>query len=727
MSEENNSKFRMIAKTYEGLEEVLVKELEELGASDIKVLRRAVEFYGDLKLMYEANYWLRTAVSILKPIAAFEVEDEKDLYDKIYGIKWLNYFDLGKTFAVQATVNNHETLTHSQYAALKVKDAIADQFRYYFNQRPDVDPKNANININVYISGKQCEVAINSSGMPLFKRGYKVEMHRAPLNEVLAAGMILLAGWDKNSNFIDPMCGSGTLLIEAALMAYNFPPQFMRHNFNFQYWSDYDPTIWREIKGEDLKKQRDFEYKIIGGDISSKNLEIAQHLITHMKFHKDIDLVQSDIRDHKAPDDGNKGWIVTNPPYGERLHSKDLLGLYEKIGTAFKHNFPGYTAALISSDVEAVKMIGLKPIKKRELYNGGLLCKFNTYDLYEGSKKEKKQVVATDETEESHDESELTEEVVNDITNLFNDGSEMKGYDPLAHAKELEEKAARWEKEKQERKDRWAKNKDEERDRKRDDKRAKRESREDGRGQERGQGRGDGREYRAREYKGREYKEPEERGEGQGREERGEGRGQGREERGESREHRGREYKSRDDRGRDDKGRGGKREFKRELGKDHYNTRGRGDRPARSGKFGDPGKDDWKAKRYERLKKQREEESQKPRREQHAETKGDDWKSKRFDRFKKREEGEDVRKGSGDWKTKRRDDYKKDTGKDGSQGAKPGEGRRSSFKRGREEDGNKPWGNKSTGGSRRDSFKKKRDDDSKPKRDRGDYSGKKGR
>jgi putative N6-adenine-specific DNA methylase len=673
MSEENNNAFRMIAKTYEGLEEVLAAELKDIGASDIKVLRRAVEFYGDLKMMYKANYWLRTAVSILKPIAAFEVEDEKDLYDKIYGIKWMNYFDLGKTFAVQATVNNHETLTHSQYAALKVKDAIADQFRYYFNQRPDVDPKNANININIYISGKQCEVAINSSGMPLFKRGYKVEMHRAPLNEVLAAGMILLAGWDKNSNFIDPMCGSGTLLIEAALMAYNFPPQFMRHNFNFQYWSDYDPSIWRELKGEDLKQQRDFEYRIIGGDISSKNLEIAQHLITHMKFHKDIDLVQSDIRDHKAPDDGNKGWIVTNPPYGERLHSKDLLGLYEKIGTAFKHNFPGYTAALISSDVEAVKMIGLKPIKKRELYNGGLLCKFNTYDLYEGSKKEKKQSDDSEANVSESKEVELSEEEELNITNLFNDGSEMKDYDPLAHAKELEEKAARWEKEKQERKERWAKNKDEERERKRDDKRAKREDRED-------------------------------RGEWKPRGDREE-----------------REGFNRGDRRSSD--RGGKREFKRELGKDHYNTRGRGDRPARREKYGEDAGSDWKQKRYERLKKQREENSDRPKRDKkYGETKGDDWKSKRFDRFKKRGEDDDLKKGSGDWKSKRRDDYKKDTGKD--KPSRAGEGRRSSFKRGREEDGHKPWGKKSDG--KRD-FNKKRDDDSKPRKGRGDYSGKKGR
>ncbi len=692
IEEEENIKYRMIAKTYEGLEEVLAKELEELGASDIKLLRRAVEFYGDLKIMYKANYWLRSAVSVLKPIAAFEVEDEKDLYDKIYGIKWMNYFDLGKTFAVQATVNNHESLTHSQYAALKVKDAIVDQFRYYFNQRPDVDPKNANININVYISGKQCEVAINSSGIPLFKRGYKVEMHRAPLNEVLAAGMILLSGWDKKSNFIDPMCGSGTLLIEAALMAYNFPPQFMRRNFNFQYWSDFDPSIWREIKSEDLELQHDFEHHIIGGDISSKNLEIAQHLITHMKFHKDIELVQSDIRDHKAPDDGSKGWIVTNPPYGERLHSKDLLGLYEKIGTAFKHNFPGYIAALISSDVDAVKMIGLKPIKKRELYNGGLLCKFNTYDLYEGSKKEKKQDDIATDTENISDENTevVSEEAESNIVNLFNDGSEMKGYDPLAHAKEMEEKAARWEKEKQERKDRWAKNKDEEHEHKRDDKRAKRED-------------------RAEREDWKDSGEQEERG---------------------HREDRGGFDKRKGDRRSSD--RGGKKEFRRELGKDHYNTRGRGDeeQSPRSGKYGDPGKDDWKAKRFERLKKQREDGGDRSSSDKKfGKTKGEDWKSKRFDRFKKRGEDEDTRKGSGDWKTKRRDDFKKEVGKDGSKSSSAGEGRRSSFKKGREEDGEKPWGKKKHDGSksRRDDFKKKRDDDSKPKKSRDDYSGKKGR
>lgn len=670
IEEEQSAKYRMIAKTYEGLEEVLAKELEEIGATDIKTLRRAVEFYGDLKLMYKANYWLRTAVSVLKPIAAFEVEDEKDLYDKIYGIKWMKYFDLGKTFAVQATVNNHETLTHSQYAALKVKDAIADQFRYYFNQRPDVDPKNANININVYISGKQCEVAINSSGLPLFKRGYKVEMHRAPLNEVLAAGMILLSGWDKKSNFIDPMCGSGTLLIEAALMAYNFPPQFMRRNFNFQYWSDFDPTLWRDLLNEDLELQYDFEHHIIGGDISSKNLDIARHLITHMKFHKDIELVQSDIRDHKAPDDGQTGWIVTNPPYGERLHSKDLLGLYEKIGTAFKHNFPGYTAALISSDPDAVKMIGLKPTKKRELYNGGLLCKFNTYDLYAGSKKVKVESEGddTDAKEvQDGDTIEVEEPLVN-ITNLFNDGSEMEGYDPLAKAKEIEDKAARWEKDKQARKDRWEKNKDEEGERKKTQKNIKRE------------------EHRRSDEEEQPSSWTKERDSDKG----------GKFQRG----------GKRSDGGRD------KKEFKRELGKDHYNTRGKGD----------SNQDDWKSKRYERLKDQIEEEKKNPREnKKERETKGDDWKSKRFDRFKKRADDDEKTKGSDGWKTKRNDGYKKSEGKDGSNKSEPGGGRRASFKKGREEDGEKSWGNKSKGKSSGDKPKGRRDDKSDFKRKKEDF------
>ena len=378
--------YKMLAKTFEGLEEVLAKELTDIGAQNVQILRRAVSFEGDVKVMYEANLWVRTAISILKPIATFKAENEQELYDGVYAIKWFEYFDVGKTFSIDTVLVN-SNITHTKFAAYKAKDAIADQFRYYFNQRPDVGRQEADIFINVYISNNECIISLNSSGTPLFKRGYRQLGHRAPLNETLAAGLIKLSGWDMNSNFIDPMCGSGTLLVEAALMAYNFPPAFLREEFSFMNWTNYDPTIWRELKTEVYSKQKDFEYKIIGGDISASNLQIAREIITGIKFHKDIELVNCDIIDLQAPDNGKKGWLVSNPPYGERLKPEDLMGLYEKIGTALKHNFAGYSAWIISSDMEALKSIGLKTSKKIPLLNGALECRFNAYELYEGTKK----------------------------------------------------------------------------------------------------------------------------------------------------------------------------------------------------------------------------------------------------------------------------------------------------------------------------------------------------
>ncbi len=396
--------FKMLAKTFEGLEGVLAKELEDLGAKNVQMQRRAVSFEGDTKLMYKANLWVRTAISILKPIASFPAENEQALYDGIYAIKWFEYFDVGKTFSVDTVLVN-SNINHTKFAAYKVKDAIADQFRYYFNQRPDVGRKDADIFINAYISNNECVVSLNSSGTPLFKRGYRQAGHKAPINEVLAAGLIKLSGWDMKSNFIDPMCGSGTLLVEAALMAFNFPPAYQRESFSFMNWSNYDPTIWREIKSEIYDKQRDFDYQIIGGDISAENLNVAKEIITEMKFHKDIELKNIDVANHKAPDGDVKGWIVTNPPYGERLKSEDLEGLYAKLGTAFKFNFQGYSAWVISSDMQALKHIALKTSKKIPLLNGGLECKFNGYELYEGTKKQWKDNVnaVVDADSESND------------------------------------------------------------------------------------------------------------------------------------------------------------------------------------------------------------------------------------------------------------------------------------------------------------------------------------
>ncbi len=380
--------FRMLAKTLEGLEGVLAEELRALGAENIVEGRRSVSFEGDLKIMYSANYWLRTAISILKPIAKFKAEDEQALYDGIYAIKWYKYFDVGQTFAID-TVLVSSNIDHSQFASYKSKDAIVDQFNYLFHQRPDVDTKFADIRINVYISNNECEVSLNSSGNPLFKRGYRQGGHKAPINEVLAAGLIKLSGWDMNSNFIDPMCGTGTLLVEAALMAYNFPPQFLREEFAFKNWTNFDPSIWREIMKEVLPAQRDFEYRIIGGDISAKNLRYARDIIKTIKFHKDIELVNIDVAKHIPPQDDVKGVVIMNPPYGERLLSDDLLDLYSGIGDAFKKNFTGYKGWVISSDMTALKSIGLKTSIKIPMFNGALECRFNGYDLYEGTKREK--------------------------------------------------------------------------------------------------------------------------------------------------------------------------------------------------------------------------------------------------------------------------------------------------------------------------------------------------
>ena len=380
--------FRMLAKTLEGLEGVLAEELRALGAENIVEGRRSVSFEGDLKIMYSANYWLRTAISVLKPIATFKAEDEQALYDGIYGIKWYKFFDVGQTFAID-TVLVSSNIDHSQFASYKSKDAIVDQFNYLFNQRPDVDTKFADIRINVYISNNECEVSLNSSGNPLFKRGYRQGGHKAPINEVLAAGLIKLSGWDMNSNFIDPMCGTGTLLVEAALMAYNFPPQFLREEFAFKNWTNFDPSIWREIMKEVLPAQRDFEYRIIGGDISAKNLRYARDIIKTIKFHKDIELVNIDVAKHIPPQDDVKGVVIMNPPYGERLLSDDLLDLYSGIGDAFKKNFTGYKGWVISSDMTALKSIGLKTSIKIPMFNGALECRFNGYDLYEGTRREK--------------------------------------------------------------------------------------------------------------------------------------------------------------------------------------------------------------------------------------------------------------------------------------------------------------------------------------------------
>lgn len=392
---ETYSQQTFVAKTIAGLEDVLAGELIALGAQNVQKLHRAVSFEGDKRLMYRANYSLRTALRILVPLYTFQLADEDDLYRNIYDFAWENHLKVTSTLAVDAVVTDSE-LTHSHFVALRTKDAVCDRFRAQNNgRRPSVDTDNPDFRISVHINGNQCDVLADSSGASLHKRGYRVSNAEAPMSEVLAAGLILLTGWDKKSNFIDPMCGSGTLLIEAALIANNFPPGMYRKEFGFMRWNDFDPGLWDTVKQEAMDEQTEFDFKILGSDISGKNLSAAHANVKSARLHKDIQLSVSAFADVRPPKN-EPGIIVMNPPYGERIRTNDIIGLYRSIGDTLKQSFTGYTAWIISSDQMAIKFIGLKPARKFDVWNGPLECKFEKFELYRGSKK------FEDETGEDH-------------------------------------------------------------------------------------------------------------------------------------------------------------------------------------------------------------------------------------------------------------------------------------------------------------------------------------
>ena len=374
----------MLAKTMFGLEEVLAEELKNLGAQNIKILNRAVSFKGDKGFMYKANLNLRTALRILKPITHFQAFDNKDLYRKLCEIDWIKILDLDSTFATHATTHS-EFFTHSKYASLVMKDAIADTFMNKFNKRPNVDPVTPNVSINLHIAKNTCTVSLDSSGGSLHKRGYKSDTVTAPINEVLASGLILLSDWDKISDFYDPMCGSGTLLIEAALIAYNIPANIFRERFGFEGWKDFDKELWEIIREASLNKERNYEGKITGGDNFQKAVRISRRNIENALMHGNIQVTNSNFFETEI----NPGtFVMFNPPYGERI-DLGINDFYEKIGTTLKHNYHGCIIWLLSSDIENMKLIGLKPNRKIKLMNGDLECSFRKFEVYQGSRKKK--------------------------------------------------------------------------------------------------------------------------------------------------------------------------------------------------------------------------------------------------------------------------------------------------------------------------------------------------
>lgn len=378
----------LTAKTFSGMEDVLVDELTALGAKEVTKGTRVVYFRGEKSLIYKANYLCRTALRILKPIGVFTVRNEQELYDKVQKIDWPSLFDLKDTFMVNASVFNAK-LTHSQYVAQKTKDAIVDQFRDRFGRRPNVEKNNPTLTIDIHLNGNQCTVSLDSSGASLHKRGYRAEVDKAPLNEALAAGLILLSGWDKTGDFMDPMCGSGTLPIEAAMYAMNIPSGYYRRHFAFENWPDFDETLWKEVKNEANEQILEHDFPIIASDQSYKAYRIAQTNIRKAQLHKDITVINKPFE--KMNPESNKGILLFNPPYGERLKENDIVALYKHIGDVLKTKFKGYQAWIITSNLDAAKFIGLKPSKKFTVFNGPLESRFLKFEIYEGSKKASKQ------------------------------------------------------------------------------------------------------------------------------------------------------------------------------------------------------------------------------------------------------------------------------------------------------------------------------------------------
>ena len=373
--------FPMVAKTFQGLEDVLRDELIGLGAQNVELGNRMVSFEGDLEMMYKANMCCRTALRILKPIVRFIANDPDELYDAVRDLDWSEFMGPDSTFAIDSTVNSAE-FTHSRFVTYRVKDGIVDHFNDKLGRRPSIRVSGADVLLNVHISDNRVTISLDSSGEPLSKRGYRVEQTEAPINEVLAAGIIMKTGWRGESDFVDPMCGSGTFLIEAALIAANINPGVYREHFAFEKWPDFDKELFEEIYNDD-SEEREFAYKIYGGDIDPEAVTIARKNIRNARVDDMVELVCRPFADWT--DNAAEGILVTNPPYGERLRPDDMTGLFKGIGSTLKNYFKGWHAWILGYRDEHFTDIGLKPTVKIPMLNGSLECSLREYVLFDGS------------------------------------------------------------------------------------------------------------------------------------------------------------------------------------------------------------------------------------------------------------------------------------------------------------------------------------------------------
>lgn len=375
-----------LAKTLAGLEEVLAQELKDLGADQIEIGNRMVRFSGDKALLYRSNLHLRTALRILVPIHRFRVKHQNELYKKVQKVDWSEYLSLSDTFAVDA-VTNSAFIRHSHYAALKTKDAIVDQFRKKTGRRPNIDVQSPNLRLHLHIRNDWGTILLDSSGDSLHKRGYRQASVAAPINEVLAAGMILLAGWDSSSSFMDAMCGSGTLPIEAAMMAHRIPPQWLRRQFGFMKWKDFDGSLWMKIRKDAQRQFQKSTYTIWASDQDDDAIQAIKTNLRALNLMDKVKVMEKEFSEVTPPP--QPGLLIINPPYDERLERRDINELYQQIGDKLKEDYSGWEAWIISSNKTALKHIGLRPSRKITLYNGALECKFHKFEMYRGSKKDK--------------------------------------------------------------------------------------------------------------------------------------------------------------------------------------------------------------------------------------------------------------------------------------------------------------------------------------------------
>ena len=381
---ENN--YKMIAKTFFGFEEILAKELQNLGAQNVEQGVRMVSFKGDKGFMYKANLSLRTALKILKPIYFFKATNEQALYKGIASMNWSKLLSANQTFVIDTTVHSNY-FNHSEFVSQKCKDAIVDQFRERTGQRPSIDKVHPDLRINIHIDKDQVSVALDTSGNALNQRGYRTATNIAPINEVLAAGILLLSGWDGQTDFLDPMCGSGTFLAEAAMIACNIPANINRKEFAFEKWNDWDNDLFDAISDSLLKRVREFHYTIKGYDKAPSAVQKAKDNIRNANLDEYISIEEKNFFDTEKTSEG-KLQVVFNPPYDERLdiHMEEF---YKNIGDTLKKNYPGTNAWMITANLEALKYVGLKPSRKIKLFNAGLEARLVKYEMYEGSKKGK--------------------------------------------------------------------------------------------------------------------------------------------------------------------------------------------------------------------------------------------------------------------------------------------------------------------------------------------------